>query len=250
MGAQYSRTMRRLFGMTWEWPASCDICGRWPAAAICPGCADRHGRTRPRCPGCALPLAPGLSRCAACTAQPNTSLSGCVARVAYQYPWSGVVAHFKFHNQPGWAGPMARLMVSDPAVQAVLDGCDLWTPIPLGPSRLRQRGYNQAWELLKALRQARPQPPHTTHSPDLLLHTDHTRLQHTLQRADRLSNAAAAFQINPSSNGVVQNRRVLLIDDVMTTGTTLEAGAQCLLAQGAQSVHGLVFARTPATTGQ
>lgn len=249
MGAQYSPPMPHLFGTTWEWPSSCAICGRWPATVVCQACIHRHGLPRPRCPGCALPLAPGLTRCETCTKRSDQPLVGCVARFGYQYPWSDVVARFKFQNEPGWARPMARLMQSDPAVHAVLSACDLWTPIPLGATRLRQRGYNQAWELTKALHKSHPHRRGVEHQPDVLVHADHTRLQHTLPKDERGSNAALAFLINPQWRTRLAGRQVLLVDDVMTTGNTLEAAALCLLAQGAQSVRGLVFARTPATPG-
>lgn len=167
--------------------------------------------------------------------------------MTYQYPWSDIVARFKFHGEPGWATPMAQMMTQDPAIQQLLRHCDLWAPIPLPPKRLRQRGYNQAWELTKALYRNLASHPAIEHHPDLLVHSDDTHTQHTLDRSERAQHAAQVLHPNPKPPTRVAARHVLLIDDVMTTGTTLAAAAQCLLSQGAASVHGLVFARTPAT---
>lgn len=144
---------------------------------------------------------------------------------------------------------MARLMLSDASVHSALAACDLWCPIPLGASRLRQRGYNQAWELTKALHKTPPYATTAERQPDVLWHADNSRLQHTLPRSERGGNAATAFRVHPNWSRRLVGRHVLLVDDVMTTGNTLEAAARCLLAQGAQSVRGLVFARTPATPG-
>ena len=239
--------MPHLFGLSWQWPATCEVCLRWPSAPVCSACLARHGNPRPRCPSCALPLAPGLERCQACNSRTDQPLAGCVARVAYQYPWADLVARFKFQGEPGWARTLADIMVADPAVLQVLGHCDLWAPIPLAHARLRERGYNQAWELTKALRRAHPPTSGTAAHPDVLVHTDTSRLQHTLDRAERVGHASLALKANPHPPATLVGRRVLLVDDVMTTGATLEAAARCLLAQGAASVHGLVFARTPAT---
>jgi predicted amidophosphoribosyltransferase len=70
--------------------------------------------------------------------------------------------------------------------------------------------------------------------------------QHELNREDRLHNLDAAFSVQPSEGDRLHQSRVLLVDDIMTTGATLRAAAKTLKIAGAREVHALVFARTPA----
>ncbi len=227
----------------WPWPAICEICARWPAEPVCPACQRDHARPSRRCPGCALPLAPGLERCIRCVEAPASHLSSCLARVAYAFPWVEVVAQFKFQQQPAWGRHLANLMVQQGDIQALLNQVDWIAPIPLPPSRLLERGYNQAWELVKQLRRHAPASLVTV--PDLLLRKESRYTQHSLGRAERLEHARRAFHLNPDRQSGLSGQKVLLVDDVMTTGATLEAAASVLLACGAAEVHAVVFARTP-----
>lgn len=226
------------------WPASCAICAGWPARPICPACLERHGRPLPRCPGCALALAPGLERCTRCFEAGPGPLQQCLARVDYAHPWSALVARLK--RDPAWAPPLARLLVETPGLSALLQTTDLMLPIPLSPDKLRARGYNQAWELSKALRrQLHDAPPAL---PGLLLRQPQAATQHELARAQRFDNALQAYAVDPAAGPRLRGRRILLVDDVMTTGATLQSAATLLLAAGAAQVSALVFARTPAPT--
>lgn len=112
--------------------------------------------------------------------------------------------------------------------------------MPLAPARLRERGFNQAHELARRL------APHTT-DPTLLLRTRETPAQSGLARAERQSNLRGAFALEPLKSTVVRNRRVVLVDDVMTTGASLFAAAQVLRSGGASHITAVVFARTEAT---
>ncbi len=226
------------------WPASCAICAGWPARLICPACLERHGRPLPRCPGCALALAPGLERCTRCTEAGAGALQQCLARVDYAHPWSALVARLK--RDPAWAPPLARLLIDLPGLPALLQATDLMLPIPLSPDKLRARGYNQAWELAKALRrQLHDAPPAL---PGLLQRKPQAATQHELARAQRFDNVLQAYAVDPAAGPQLRGRRILLVDDVMTTGATLQSAATLLLAAGAAQVSALVFARTPAPT--
>ncbi|WP_442762986.1 ComF family protein [Malikia spinosa] len=226
------------------WPASCAICAGWPARPICPACLERHGRPLPRCPGCALALAPGLERCTRCAEAGPGPLQQCLARVDYAHPWSVLVARLK--RDPAWAPLLARLLVDAPGLPALLQATDLMLPIPLSPDKLRARGYDQAWELTKALRrQLRDAPPAL---PGLLQRRPQAATQHELARAQRFDNALQAYAVDPAAGPQLRGRRILLVDDVMTTGATLQSAATLLLAAGAAQVSALVFARTPAPT--
>ncbi len=163
----------------------------------------------------------------------------------YAYPWDGLIARFKFRQEPGWAGPFARQMLHNPQSHTLLSQCDLIAPVPLAPARLAERGYNQAWELVKALQRRhspRARPPAL---PDALVRLIEAPAQHRLSREQRLRNLQGVFAAHPMHTARLQGRHVLLVDDVTTTGATLQAAAQALLQAGANRVSALVFAHTP-----
>ncbi|MEO6856566.1 MAG: phosphoribosyltransferase family protein, partial [Rhodoferax sp.] len=99
-------------------------------------------------------------------------------------------------------------------------------------------GFNQALELARHL------APHKTQA-QLLLRTRHTAPQPTLNRAERLRNVQGAFALEPLRADVLRGQRVVLVDDVMTSGASLFAAAAVLKQAGAVHVTGLVVARTP-----
>lgn len=206
-------------------PSTCAVCGQWPAEPLCHDCIDRFAPA-PR----TAPLVPG-------------PLSTCVAAVAYGYPWSGLLARLKFHDEPGWAGPLAMLMAQAGRHGGLLAACDALVPVPLSHRRLAERGYNQAWELVKALqRRGNPGAPAMA---DALVRLVETRDQHSLTREERLRNLQGVFSPHPLRVAQLQGMHVLLVDDVSTTGATLQAAAQALVQAGAARVSALVFARTP-----
>ena len=168
----------------------------------------------------------------------------CLARVDYAHPWSALVARLK--RDPAWAPLLARLLVDAPGLPALLQATDLMLPIPLSPDKLRARGYNQAWELTKALRRLRHDAPPAL--PGLLQRKPQAATQHELAREQRFDNALQAYAVDPAAVARLRGRRILLVDDVMTTGATLQSAATLLLAAGAAQVSALVFARTPAPT--
>ena len=218
-------------------PSQCAICHAWPAQRLCDDCVRRFARQRPRCRTCALAVPEGVAHCGACLRHPN-GLDACHAAVDYGYPWSGVLQAFKFRGDPGWAGALATLLRSTPWVEPALEAAELVLPIPLAPQRLRMRGFNQAQLLAQALAPARVQA-------GLLLRTHDTPAQSGLDRARRLHNLVRAFAVEPLRAAQLAGRQVLLVDDVMTTGATLQAAATVLRQAGAARVTALVLARTP-----
>ncbi|QHE87676.1 ComF family protein [Hydrogenophaga sp. BPS33] len=226
-------------------PSICHVCGAWPASAVCDACAQRFRGAPRRCGGCAAPLVADATRCGTCLTQPTPApLHTCVAAVDYAYPWNGLIARFKFRNEPGWAGPFAHQMAAAPLAADLLSQCDLMVPVPLTRSRLAHRGYNQAWELVKSLR--RLSPGQHAARPDALVRLLETPDQHSLAREQRLRNLRGAFAVHPQGIRQIEQAHVLLVDDVMTTGATLQAAAQALQQAGAARVSAMVFARTAA----
>lgn len=175
------------------------------------------------------------------------AIESCVVAVDYAYPWDGLLARFKFRDEPGWCEPFARMMWQLPSAQQLLGLCDLIAPIPLTVQRLGERGYNQAWELVKALTgQATVARGHSARAlPDALIRIGETADQHRLGRTERLRNLRSAFVAAPHHAPHLARAHVLLVDDVTTTGATLQTAAQALLQVGAARVSALVFARTP-----
>lgn len=223
------------------WIASrCQVCGRWPARPVCGACLLRFGGAVPRCPRCAQRLPPGndpTRPCGHCLRHPP-ALQACCAAVDYAYPWHHLVARFKFQGEPAWAHGMAELALQRPEVRTAVSHADWLLPIPLSSTRLARRGYNQAWELAQALGGAKL-------LADGLVKLVDGPDQIGLTRAQRLHHARASLAVAPRHLDALRGRHVLVVDDVMTTGATLNAAAEVLLRAGAASVGGLAFARTP-----
>jgi ComF family protein len=239
--------LARLTGLN-RWPSSCHVCGAWPTTTLCAACVARFLNPLPRCPRCAMPLAQGFcTGCVACPPPPEGP-DRCVVAVDYGHPWEGLIASFKFRGQAGWAGPFAALMHRAEGACELVQGCDLIAPVPLTAARLAARGHHAPWELAKALarQHAGAHGPPARLCADALVRLSDGPPQHRLGRAERLRNLAGAFAVPPRRATALAGRRVLLIDDVTTTGATLLAAARALRAVGVAGVDALVFARTPA----
>ena len=223
-------------GFSKQVPSQCAVCHAWPSQPLCEACVQTFAQPRPRCRTCALPLPGGLRQCGNCVVNPPP-LDQCLAAVDYAYPWSGLVVDFKFHQQPGWARGMARLLRSAPWVEPALELADLIIPMPLSRQRLQDRGFNQTLQLARALDRSK-----VVH--DLLLRIRDTPPQSSLPREDRLHSVRGAYAVDPLRANAVKNKRIVLLDDVMTSGASLFAAARALKEAGTAHITGLVFART------
>ena len=167
------------------------------------------------------------------------------AALDYAYPWSGLISQYTFEPRPGWAGFWAANCCAAPGLDAFLNSMgpqDWIVPMPLSDQRLAERGFNQAWALARAV--ARQSGCRARTHGQLLLRIRATRAQSQLSRAERLANVRGAFAVAPLRASSVQGRRVLVVDDVMTSGASLYAVAHTLLQAGASEVNALVIART------
>jgi ComF family protein len=157
--------------------------------------------------------------------------------VTYAYPWSTLIQDYKFHAQPGLVRSFATLLRAAPWVEAALDEAHWLVPLPLSASRIKERGYNQALLLARQLE------PDKTRA-NVLLRIQDTPAQHTLKRQQRLTALEHAFVVEPLLAPTLRDKRLVLVDDVMTTGASLFTAAKVLKAAGASHVTGLVIART------
>ncbi len=139
---------------------------------------------------------------------------------------------FKYGGQSQLARPLAILMLD--RARAACAGVDAIVPVPLHPRRLRERGYDQTSLLAGELARAAGIPRRL----DLLSRPRPTATQASLDRAGRLANVQGAFVASPRAQGL----RVLLLDDVRTTGATLADAGRALLSAGAASAQSLALA--------
>jgi len=217
-------------------PSQCAVCHAWPSRPVCDACVGRFAPPVARCGGCALPVPDGVSRCGECVKNPPP-LDACLAACTYAWPWPDAIAAFKFRGEAGWASPFATLLRSAPWVEPALEASDIVLPMPLASRRLRERGFNQAHELARRL------APSKTDAT-LLLRTRETPAQSGLSRAERLRNLRGAFAVEPLRAHKLRGRRILLVDDVMTSGASIFTAAEVLRQAGAAHVTAIVLART------
>ena len=234
------------------WPSLCAVCHGWGTQRVCADCVQRFAAPVPRCTGCALQVPAGVARCGACLTDPPP-FEHSVAAVDYAYPWDSLITHFKFHAAldlaPALAHGLADAVLRSDAVGHVNPPSPrqpalqppLLLPVPLSDARLRERGYNQAWELARRVARLLRYPADAR----LLLRVRDTPHQLAFPPAERAGNVRAAFAVEPRRSAELRGRRVALIDDVMTTGATAAEITRVLLQAGAAQVQVWAVARTP-----
>jgi ComF family protein len=232
MGGQYIEPMPAP-ASTGTWPSLCAVCRGWGRQRVCADCIARFAPAVPRCRRCALRTPEGVEVCGACTLAPPPQASAATA-FDYAAPWDRLITAFKFHQALDLAPFFVARLGAVPPVGHVL-------PVPLSRQRLRERGYNQAWELARRLAATHG----TVADAALLLRVRDTPHQVDLPLPARASNVRDAFAIEPARRAEVRGAVFTLVDDVMTTGATLATAARVLLEAGAAEVHLRVLARTP-----
>lgn len=152
-----------------------------------------------------------------------------------------LVHNFKFNDRPDLALWLARLMVYflRRNVPELLAGDFLVVPVPLHKKRLRLRLFNQSAELAREFCKISQQ----NYCPNLLQRVRHTNRQMGLSRQKRLKNLTGAFIVPHESRVIIKGKRILLIDDVLTTGSTIEACSKALRRGGAKYIAAITIAR-------
>jgi ComF family protein len=220
------------------WPARCAACDVLVAAeaSFCVACAPTLLRLGEACPGCALPFT-GVG-CRRCASEPLPFLRARAA-LAYGGAIADAILRFKHGGHAHLARPLGRVFAT--ALQVELPHVDALLPVPLHPRRLRARGFNQAIELVRGARPAgRPRgwPPLW---PDSLRRIRDTPALGRHSPRERRALVAGAFAVPHPDR--VRGARLLLVDDVMTTGATLAGCAHALREAGAAEVRVAVLAR-------
>jgi ComF family protein len=214
-------------------PQRCVLCAA-PASAqmLCAGCErDLPWHSAKQCPVCALPIGNG-DICGACLKTPP-AFDGSYALLEYRFPVSAVLQRYKYSGFLAVSGLMGHLLARElmPAARP-----DIIIPMPLHPSRLKERGFNQASEIARIVAQ-QLDIPLATH---ICSRTRPTPPQAGLAVKERRRNMKGVFACSQSLAG----QHVALLDDVMTTGASLDALARTVKNAGAARVDCWVIART------
>lgn len=219
-GAPLARVLETL--VDWVFPPKCGGCGR----------VGQH-----LCPQCLAQIAYiGADARAAWWANPwgAPALRGIRSVAWFDGPLRTAVHNFKYNGQRVLARPLADLLLQDWERRRL--PVDVVVAVPLHPQRQKERGYNQSHLLAMAFSRGSGIPA----AKSALRRTRHTLPQVTLAAVERWQNVQGAFQGDPAT---LSHRSVLLIDDVCTTGATLEACARAALEAGARAVWAMTVCR-------
>ena len=223
------------------YPMRCASCGKdldsMNEAGVCAFCIGRIRRNpKPHCHSCGRSITDGQNPCRECV-KADFVFTRAYSACLYEDPLKGLISEFKYKKKIRLAKILSQQLVSfvndDPDI---LDGIDLMTFVPLCKESLRERGFNQAKLLADAISKDFDIPV-----ADVLKKTKRTVFQHALSRDERMTNLNSAFSVRDPIS--IKNISILLVDDVMTTGTTLNECSKVLLNSGVKDVKCLTLAR-------
>jgi ComF family protein len=212
-------------------PGSCLLCASTSAASLlCPACtADLPQLPAALCPQCGEETTLG-ERCGACLKDPP-AFARTIALFRYEFPVDRLIQALKYGHQLALAAWLGHRL----GEQLVAEDYDLLLPLPLHPSRLRTRGFNQSLEIARVTSKALAIPM----NPAILTRIRATPPQAELPLKERGRNVRGAFECARDLAG----KRILLVDDVMTTGSTLREATRILKLHGAGQITVAVAAR-------
>jgi ComF family protein len=215
-------------------PPICANCKK-PGQLLCADCLSAISWLKePVCRHCGRVVKKNADRCAACLRTPLYPIDQVRAAVIFSEPIPNVIHNLKYNGYFGLAVPLAEMMVD--AWQDWHMPIDLVVGVPLHAQREKKRGYNQS----DLLAQAFCEQLDLAMDNRVLRRVRNTSPQVGLTAEDRVVNVAEAFAADPDR---AAGKHILLIDDVCTTGSTLKAAAEALMAVGARRVSGYCLAR-------
>ena len=222
----------------WFLPRLCPACGggTGPGRDLCGGCERVLPGIANACPRCAAPFEYGSiqGECGQCQRRPPPYVRG-VALYHYAPPIDHFIRTLKFHDGIGLARLLGRRLAS--RLQLEPGRPDRIMPVPLHPTRLRSRGYNQALELARPIAAALDIPLDYRS----LRRVRATAAQSNLTLDERQRNVRGAFAVDGDAR--LAGLRIALVDDVLTTGSTVAAASLALLAAGVREIEVWVAAR-------
>jgi len=202
-----------------------------------------HWLDGPVCDGCGVPFDYEIGvRCAACLARPR-AFDRARAACLYDETSREPILKLKHADRTDLAPLFARWLTR--AARELLAEADAVAPVPLHPARLLSRRYNQAAEIARPLARWASVP----YLPDALIRRRATATQGGKSGSGRRRNVAGAFEVPPTRAAQVSGKRILLVDDVLTTGATAEGCARALKSAGALRVDVAVVARVKEIAG-
>jgi len=192
-------------------PPKCEVCKRPGSANLCPDCFSKIKFMKPHL--------------------------GIYSAGVYEGALREAVTRFKFHKRKNLAHPLGVLLVQYLSQTPLkIEELDMIVPVPLHPSRHRERGFNQAELLAEVVAKYHELPVIKA-----IKRTKNTKANFDLPRDERLTNVAEAFEI--SQEGQVENKRILLLDDIYTTGATIAECCKILKTGGAKRVEIVTLSR-------
>ena len=218
-------------------PPTCVHCGR-DGSLLCSAClVDSPAVSKDVCKKCAEPLAkPGT--CTRCVIE-GSSLDRLYGSYLYESPMGSAVRAFKFDDVRALGSVLGGMFNTEQMSRAELD---IVVPVPMHKSRIRERGYNQSAILAQKLAESLG----VEYRGDLLIRSTNTVPQSEQPTAvARRGALSGAFEVDLDSVGVIADRRILVVDDVFTTGSTLNAVAATLKSAGARWVGGCALTVQP-----
>jgi ComF family protein len=218
--------------LDWLFPPNCGGCGK-PGTRWCAECSINTLEIPP--PICPICGNPNLTNNLCLRCQTSKPLYTALRSYAeFSGPLREAIHRLKYGNDIGMGEILARLMIL--SLQKLNWRLDIITSVPLGLARLEERGYNQATLLARPIALAM----HLPFLPRVLVRVRETPTQVGLTLPERQANMADAFRSNSRS---VRGKNILVVDDVATSGATLNACAKALLEEGASNVYGFSLAR-------
>lgn len=210
---------------------NCLLCGISCEQELCRPCRENLPRIPVNhCPTCLLPVATSLT-CGACLKKPP-AFTRVIAALHYTFPADALIHALKYQTNLAIAPILANLLIEKISIAKTPD---FMIPMPLHPTRLRERGFNQALEIGRYLSRENQ----ITLLPDTCKRIRNTPSQTRLPWKERQKNIRHAFSCKMDFSG----KHVAIVDDVMTTGATLNEMANVLLRCGAKEVSGWIVAR-------